>query len=506
MTKKTIILLGFILTKFLLQYFLFNPQYDLQRDEYLHLDQANHLAWGYTSVPPVTSWISYLILILGNAVFWVKFFPALFGALTILVVWKTIEELKGNLYAMVLGSTCVLLSVLLRLNFLFQPNSLDVLCWTAFYFSLIRYFNKEKQKWLFIAAVIFAVGFLNKYNMVFLLIGLIPAVLLTSQRKIFAQRGLYAAIVFSLLLVSPNLYWQYANNFPVFHHLKELAETQLVNVNRWGFLREQVFYFIGALPVIISSMYALLCYEPLKKYKFFFWSLLFTLATFLYFRAKGYYAIGLYPVYIAIGSVFLGNILHTGWKVYLRPVILAVPVLFYVLLFRVFYTIEIPEDILKRKDVYQKLGLLHWEDGKDHALPQDFADMLGWKELALKIEAVYNHLPKGSQTLIVCDNYGQAGAINYYAKNKSIRAVSFNADYINWFNLEKKTDNFIRVKAFTYRDGEFKKTSPFFNKSFVADSVNNSFAREYKTTIFVFMEPKIDVNQRLKSEIEITKR
>lgn len=506
MTKRTIILWGFILAKFVLQYYLINPDYDLQRDEYLHLDQANHLALGYLSVPPVTSWISYIIQLLGNSVFWVRFFPALFGALTILVVWKTIEELKGNLYARVLGATCVLLSVLLRLNFLFQPNSLDVLCWTAFCFSLIKYFNKENPKWLFTAAIIFTIGFLNKYNIVFLLIGLIPALLVTDQRKIFRQKNLYFSILLVVLLISPNLYWQYKNDFPVFQHLKELTATQLIHVNRWIFLKEQVFYFVGALPVIIASLYALLFYEPLKKYRFFFWTIIFTLATFIYFRAKGYYAIGIYPIYIALGSVFLGDALLTGWKKYLRLLILAIPILFYILLFNVFYSIESPKDIFEKREVYQKLGLLRWEDGKDHALPQDFADMLGWKELAAKIDTICNKLPKDTQTLIFCDNYGQAGAINYYTKNKKIRAVSLNADYINWFNLEKKIDNVIRIKEFNNSHDELKKTSPFFKKSFIAGSIDNPLAREYKTTIFVFLEAKIDVNQRLRAEIEKEKK
>ncbi len=88
MKKKSLILLGLILIKFVLQYILISPVYDLHRDEYLHLDQANHLAWGYISVPPVTSWIAYMIKLPGNGFFWVKFFPALFGALTIVIVWK----------------------------------------------------------------------------------------------------------------------------------------------------------------------------------------------------------------------------------------------------------------------------------------------------------------------------------------------------------------------------------------------------------------------------------
>src|SRR5690606_33236860 len=110
MTKKTIILLGFIVFKFVLHYSMLNLDYELHRDEYLYLDQADHLAWGYLSVPPFTSWISGIIQLLGNSEFWVKFFPALFGALTMVVVWKAIEELKGNLFALILGATCVLFS------------------------------------------------------------------------------------------------------------------------------------------------------------------------------------------------------------------------------------------------------------------------------------------------------------------------------------------------------------------------------------------------------------
>jgi 4-amino-4-deoxy-L-arabinose transferase-like glycosyltransferase len=253
MKKKGIILIGFVLAKFLLQYTLISSDYDLQRDEYLHLDQANHLAWGYLSIPPVTSWISSIIYFLGNSVFWVKFFPALFGALTMVVVWKAIEELNGNLFALILGATCVLFSVLLRLNTLYQPNSLDVLSWTAFYFILIKFIRTENSKWLFGGAILFALGFLNKYNIVFMLIGLFPAVLLTGQRKVFAQKEFYMAMFLALLLVLPNLVWQYNNNFPVITHLNQLAETQLVNVDRWGFIKSQLFFFMGSLFVIVTE-------------------------------------------------------------------------------------------------------------------------------------------------------------------------------------------------------------------------------------------------------------
>ncbi|MEA9411561.1 glycosyltransferase family 39 protein [Flavobacterium sp. PL02] len=502
MTKKTIILLGFIILKFALQYILISPEYDLQRDEYLHLDQANHLAWGYLSVPPVTSWISYIILLLGNSVFWVKFFPALFGVLTLLIVWKTIEKLNGNLYALILGATCIIFSSLLRINILYQPNSLDVLCWTGFYYILIQYVTTEKPKWLYIGAIAFAFGFLNKYNILFLLIGLLPALILSKQRRIFTEKKIYIALLLGLVLILPNLLWQYNNHFPVIHHMKELAETQLVNMDRVEFLKKQFLYFIGSSLVILSALYALLFYKPFEKYRFFFSSLIFTIIVFLYFKAKAYYAIGLYPIYIAFGAVYLSQILNSGKKRYLQPVFVIIPLLLFIPMYNLSFPNKSPEYIIKHPENYKKLGMLKWEDGKDHNLPQDYADMLGWKELARKTDSVYATIPnpEKKKTLVLCDNYGQAGAINYYTK-QGIKAVSFNADYINWFNLDIQYNNLIRVKEYHKNDDEMAETGPYFQTAIIADSITNKNAREYKTTIFVFTGAKIDINRRIVEEI-----
>ncbi|SEM12405.1 Dolichyl-phosphate-mannose-protein mannosyltransferase [Chryseobacterium taichungense] len=500
MKKSGIILFLFILAKFILQFTAINPEYELQRDEYLHLDQANHLAWGYLSVPPVTSWIAFLIKILGNSVFWVKFFPALFGALTIVVVWKMIEELGGNLYAQILASTGILLSVLLRLNTLFQPNSLEVLLWTLVYFSLIKYLNSEKVKWLYIGAVFFGIGFLNKYNIVFSLLGIIPALLLTRQRKIFLQKHLYFAALLSLVFILPNMIWQYLHHFPMIHHMKELSERQLANVNRFDFLKSQILFFLGSVLVIFSGFYALLVYKRFEKFRFFLWAYLFTMILFLLFKAKDYYAIGIYPTYIAFGAVFISDFLDRikPGKI-LKVVFIVMAVMCFIPIYGVALPNKSPRYILSHQDMYRNLGMLRWEDGKDHQLPQDFADMLGWKELAEKTDRLYTELSKSGNTLVLCDNYGQAGAINYYSV-KGIKAVSFNADYINWFDFSKTYTNLIRIKESP--EDELKKTATVFKYSKISDSIVNPFAREKGTVIFSFEGAKIDINKRVQSEIE----
>jgi len=502
-TKKNYILIGFIVIKFALQYILVSPEYGLHRDEFLHLDQGHHLAWGYLSVPPFTSWLSYLIYKLGNTLFWIRFFPALFGALTLFIVWKTIEALNGGIFALILGTTALLFSVLLRLNILYQPNSMDVLAWATCSYLLLRYIQTRQNTWLYGMALAFALGFLNKYNIIFLIIGLVPALLLTKQRAVFTKPIFYLALLLAILLIAPNLLWQYQNHFPVFHHLQELQETQLVNVNRFDFLKEQVLYFTGSFLIILAGLYALLFYPPYQKYRFFFWSFGFTFILFVYLKAKAYYAIGLYPIYIAFGSAYLGEALKKiNWATYLQPVLIAIPILCFIPVYRVAFPNKSPEYIIKHAENYRNLGMLRWEDGKDHILPQDFADMLGWKELAHKVDSIYAQLSDPKHTLIFCDNYGQAGAINYYAKKVPHNAVSFNADYIHWFDFNQPHYHLIRVINYSDVQAEIHDISPYFEHTQISGMVSNVYAREHGTTIVCFQNAKIDVNAHIKEEIK----
>ena len=500
MAKKTLILWFFILVKFALHWIIVAPEYDLHRDEYLHLDQGKHLAWGYLSVPPFTSWTSYVILLLGNSEFWVKFFPALFGVLTMVVIWKTIESLGGGLFALILGATAITLSVLLRINMLYQPNSVDVLSWTLLYFSVLQYIRTEENKWLYLAAVVVGIGFLNKYNIVFLLAGLAPALLLTSQRKIFASKQLYIAAIIALVIILPNLIWQYQNNFPVFHHMALLKKTQLVNVNRLDFLKEQLLFFTSALFVILAGFISLFVYPPFRKYPVFFWAFLFTLSLFTYLRAKGYYAIGLYPIFIAFGAVYLES-LFVNKRIWLRPVSIVVMVILFIPFFKVAFPINSPDFIAQHSKAYKDFGLLRWEDGKNHELPQDFADMLGWKELAQKVDADYEKIADKEHTLVLCDNYGQAGAINYYSKFKNIRAVTMNADYINWVPLDEEIKNVILIQSADDDDKERKKEQPLFREIRLTGQIESRYARERGTSIYVLLDARVSINKILEGDI-----
>lgn len=494
--KETLILSAFIILKFILAYALVQPPFELQRDEYLHLDLGRHLAWGYTSVPPFTGLVSYLIIALGNSMFWVKFFPALFGAFTTWVVWAMVKHLKGGLFALLLAATAITLSVVMRINILYQPNSFDILSWTLLYLCLIKYLDTGQRKWMFLTGIVFAIGFLNKYNIVFLLLGILPALLFTKSRSMFLKKDVYLAALLAFILILPNLLWQQQNHFPVVHHMKELAETQLVNVRRLDFVKEQFLFFIGSLFVLIAALLSFFTYRPFYKYRYIFFSYILTISLLVFLKAKAYYAIGLYPALLSFGSVYLERILNDRWKIFLRPVAILIPMLLFIPVVKLSFPIYPPEKLEKMAIAS---GRMHtWEDGKKHALDQDFADMLGWRELAHKVDMAYASIQDKQHTLILCDNYGEAGAINFFTRIPGLKATSFNADYLNWMTLDQEITTFISIKEPADPAELLVNEKRIFKNIKLVGKIENQYAREFGTKIFVLSIPKLQVNKTLR--------
>jgi len=79
-------------------------------------------------------------------------------------------------------------------------------------------------------------------------------------------------------------------------------------------------------------------------------------------------------------------------------------------------------------------GATRTNQGVALKLPQDYADMLGWPELAAAVAHAYDSLPpeKRAQAVLGADNYGEAGALEYYGPRLGLpRVVSSAGSY--WF-------------------------------------------------------------------------
>ncbi|MCK5101242.1 MAG: glycosyltransferase family 39 protein, partial [Cyclobacteriaceae bacterium] len=138
----------------LLLHFITFSNFELHRDAYLYYAQSEHLAWGYISVPPSIAVIGkFATLIFGNTTFGLRFFPALIGAINIVIIGLAVKELGGKKIAITLASLAYLLSPsYLHVNALFQPVSFNHFYWLlSGYLILVMIKGNNPKIWIWIA-------------------------------------------------------------------------------------------------------------------------------------------------------------------------------------------------------------------------------------------------------------------------------------------------------------------------------------------------------------------
>ena len=113
-------------------------------------------------------------------------------------------------------------------------------------------------------------------------------------------------------------------------------------------------------------------------------------------------------------------------------------------------------------------------------------------------------MPEKGRTLILCDNYGQAGAINFYSKIEGLEAFTMNADYLYWLNLEEPVENLILVweadEKITARELDI------FEEYREIGKITHPLAREKGTTVHFLSRAKVNINPILCEEVKEEKK
>lgn len=504
MRKHNGIIYFLAIIKLIIPYLLQSSIYEPHRDEFLYLAEGHHMAWGFMEIPPFLSIFAWLTHLFGDGIFWIKFWPDLFGALTFIVIAKIIQSLGGKTFAIFLAFLPFGFGVYLRLFFLFQPNPPEVFFWTMMAYSLTRYIQTKKNNYLYIFGSSAGLGMTCKYSVAFLLLSILAGLLLTSERKIFLNKHLYFAGILGLLIFLPTLFWEYNHHFPVMIHMKELQRTQLQYISPGDFLKDQLLMNLPCVFIWITGLFFTAFAFKGKNYRVFAWAYIFVLALLLAFHGKNYYALGVYPVLLAFGAFQLEKFSENRSKLWRFSFVL-IPLLLGLTFVPISLPIAKPAQLaaLYEKMGMEKTGALKWEDLKNHPLPQDFADMLGWEEMTQKMAKAYNSLDSNGKahTFLFCDNYGQAGAVNYYRYKYGLPEVhSDNGSFLYWMPRNIHLDNLILI---TGDQDEMER--PFvkdFASAVVVDSVTNIYARERGSLIILFKGANAAMNKMFTDKIE----
>src|SRR6476469_9174909 len=111
------IIIGFFaLIKLLIPYLFIHPEFELHRDEFLYLADADHLAWGYIEMPPMLAFLGAIRKWLGGTAATVHLWGVLFGAATMVLTGIIVMRLKGNNFAVFIACLALLCSGYLRIH------------------------------------------------------------------------------------------------------------------------------------------------------------------------------------------------------------------------------------------------------------------------------------------------------------------------------------------------------------------------------------------------------
>jgi 4-amino-4-deoxy-L-arabinose transferase-like glycosyltransferase len=241
----------------LLAHLLTNGRYGYFRDELYYIACGRHLAFGYVDQPPLSILLLRLSeVLLGNSLFAIRLLPALAGAATVAITGLIARELGGRAWAIALGcagSLCALFNLAVG-NF-FSMNAFEPLFWMGCVYLLVRIINGGSPiLWLWFG-VLLALGLENKHSTAFFAAGIFIALLLTPERRHFAEKWIWFAGLIAFAVALPNILWQLRNHWPTYELLSNIARSDKnVALSPAQFIMQQiVFMNPGTLPLWLSG-------------------------------------------------------------------------------------------------------------------------------------------------------------------------------------------------------------------------------------------------------------
>jgi uncharacterized membrane protein len=336
---------------------------------------------------------------------------------------------------------------------------------------------------------------MSKYSVAFITFSILAGILLTRHRKIFLNKHFYYASLLALLILLPNIFWQYNHRFPVITHMQELQEQQLQYVNSIDFITSQFMINLPCVFTWIAGLLFLIFAKKGKPFRFVAWAYLFVIILLVVLHGKDYYALGAYPVLFSFGGVYVEQLTSLKFK-WARYILLSFSIALGLFGLPLIMPVAKPELLSKYYAATGLNKLFKWEDLQLHPLPQDFADMIGWKEMAQKAGAIYNSLPmeERARTLIYCRGYSSAGALNFYKKEAGLPEVySDNASFLFWMPEKYNIRNLLLVghQVPEKDDLVFQQ----FEKMAVKDSIDMPLFRETGMKFILFENGNDSLNR-----------
>lgn len=423
-------------------------RYDLFRDELYFIVCGQHPAFGYVDQPPAVPLMAAALYKLGLGA-WGLRLPAAVASGTL--VWLAVRFVRllggGRLALAVAALACAVAPMLMGLVATLNTSAFDPLAWTAIAYLIVKASRERDDRALLFAGVVAGLALQVKYAMVFWMIGLTIGLILTPERRLLLRPAFWIGATLAAAIAVSSFVWQFAHGFP-FLELGAAAKNKNADIAFLPFLGNQVFVMNPAFaPLWIAGLIAPFVVKSLKDLRFLVIGAVAVVVIVRLGHGKDYYLSPLYPMLFAIGAVALAPLAReiTG------KVVVGIGVTAAVAFSALAAPMALPILSPPVLEAYMhRIGVAPQQQErsfKGTALPQEFADQLGWHDFVLQVEAAWNRIPvaERSATAIKVENYGEAAALDLYGKRLP-PAISGHNQYFLWGLREQHPKNVLSIQ------------------------------------------------------------
>lgn len=413
---------------------LANGHYGFFRDELYFIVCGQRPDWGYVDQPAIVPLLAAgARALFGDDLWGFRALPALVMTAVVALTAEFARLLGGGRFAQWLAGACVLLApILLIQGVLFSTDLFQALTWLGLGWVLVRLEQTGDERWWLAFGAIVGFSLNTKYLIAFYLVGLAVGLAATPRLRSLGRPWIYLGALIACAMAAPNVLWQQAHGWPFLEVGRAGAGGKNIALSPLDFLLHQAL-LTGPVAAIVwlCGLWAGGVRPKLAVARAFPIAWLVLLVIFDATHGKDYYPSAIYPTLLALGAVrmeaWIANRLARGAVLAAAVVAgaLAAPLTLPILPVEAFVRYQRAIGFQPSAGEHQRLGVL----------PQYYADMFGWREMAQKVAAVYAAVPPQdrARATFFGSNYGEAAAIDIFGRPLGLPpAISGHNNYFLW--------------------------------------------------------------------------
>lgn len=492
--KITLIIAFFCIVKLSL-HLIADSNSGFQGDELLHIETGNYLSFGYMEFPPLIGWLAFIQnQFQSQSVFVHHIFSHIASLLILIIIALTTVKLGGRSRAVFIVLLCIMAAPAFgRGHQLFQPVVFTHLFWMLSFYQLVRFVKMPNKRYLLYLTICLGFGFLTKYDILFFIAGLAGLLLNKPTRLEILQKDNLKYILLFVLIIIPNVLWQYQHGFPVLNMFSRLYETQLDKLTILGVLEGMIislnpvtmFFWMGGLIYMFRTKDIPTYYRPIG------FTIIISLMLFALNKSKAYY---MYPAMITLiifGSIWFEQRILSKRQWILYP---ATALLF------LSGIVLIPFGLaVLPLNTFIKFAGIEKKDNRYEIEYKEYYSKLKWEKTMDGLQAVYDSLStkEREDCLIWGKHYSQAGGVNLFRGNYEMpKAISYHGSFYLW--SPEKGELPKTIIAFSNGEAGIDFFQSFFKSVVAVKQIYNPYADDEKDlwqTIYICKEPKQNFEQ-----------